>query len=147
MANVWVVVADASRARIFLTDRHVTALSELKTFVHPESRLHEQALTSDLPGRSFDSTGKGRHAMGQDVEPKKQEAINFAKFLANHIDAGRKDAKYTQLIIIAAPAMLGMLRDCLAAETRKLVIKEIDKDLTQHSIDDIQQHLPAPLPT
>lgn len=146
MGNICVVVADASRARIFVTDQQIRMLSEMETFTHPESRSHEQELTSDLPGRSFDSSGKGRHAMGQEVEPKKQEAITFAKYIANYLDLRRKEAKYTGLIIIAAPAMLGMLRENLNVATKKLVLDEIDKDLTQHSVEDIKQHLPAHLP-
>ena len=146
MASSWVIVADASRARIFAADKNLSNLSELATFAHPESRLHEQELTSDLPGRSFDTQGEGRHAMGQKHDPKQHEAQQFAQQIAEHLDNSRKQNKYDRLVIISSPAMLGLLRDNLTNETKELVTDEINKDLTQHSIADIQQHLPTHSP-
>jgi len=146
MVHSWIVVADASRARIFSSNGNLSNMQELETLTHPESRLHEQELTSDLPGRAFDSTGHARHAMGQTVDPKKQTEIVFARQIAEHLDSERKQQTFEHLILIAPPSMLGMLRDCLSAQTRKLVTEEIHKDLTQHTLADIKQHLPEFLP-
>jgi protein required for attachment to host cells len=141
MSATWIVVADASRARIFEKAGASKELREKETFTHPASRMHEQEITSDLPGRAFDSEGAGRHAMGAKHDPKQNEAEEFARELANHIEKARTEHRFAQLNIIAAPAMLGKLRSALSDEAKKLVTMEIDKDLTQHSIDDIQQHL------
>ena len=146
MAHSWIVVADASRARIFSSNGNLSEMQEVETLTHPAGRLHEQELTSDLPGRAFDSTGHARHAMGQPVDPKKQEEIVFAKQIADHLDEERKQKTFEHLILIAPPAMLGFLRDSLSAETRKRVTEEIHKDLTQHTLADIKQHLPQHLP-
>ncbi|MCW8855424.1 MAG: host attachment protein, partial [Gammaproteobacteria bacterium] len=51
MSTTWVVVADSSRARIFTAETSTSALQEIETLAHPEGRLHEQALSSDLPGK------------------------------------------------------------------------------------------------
>ena len=48
MPVTWIVVADSSRARIFSKNGR-TPLREEAGFIHPESRLHEQDLTSDAP--------------------------------------------------------------------------------------------------
>lgn len=146
MSRAWIIVADTARARIFSSEKDTGSLNEIETLAHPESRIHEQELTSDLPGRAFDSQGAGRHAMGQDVDPKKHEAIVFAKTVADHLDAARKQGKYHQLVIVAAPAMLGLIRDNMSKDTQKLVIEEINKNLAQHTTEDIRQHLPAKLP-
>lgn len=143
MSATWIIVADASRARIFEQAGDSRDIHERETLTHPESRLHETELTSDLPGRAFDSTGSGRHAMGGKHDPKQNEAIEFARQLAEHIERARSEKRFGHLNIIAAPTMLGDLRDALSDESRKLVTTEIDKDLTQHSIEDIQQHLAA----
>lgn len=140
MSSTWVIVADGSRARIFEVGSS-SDLHEIETLAHPESRLHEQELTSDLPGRAFDSSGEGRHAMGQTVEPKKHEVEAFARQLVDHLEKARTDNRLGKLVVIAAPAMLGELRNAFGTELRKLVAAEIDKDLTQHSIEDIQQHV------
>ena len=146
MAHTWIVVADASRARIFSSNANRSEMHEIETLTHPASRLHEQELTSDLPGRAYDSTGHARHAMGQVVDPKKQEEIIFAQQIADHLDAERKQKSFEHLVLIAPPKMLGLLRDNITSETLKRVTQEIHKDLTQHSIEDIKQHLPSHLP-
>lgn len=142
MKTIWVVVADASRARIFQTDRNFTELYEAETLAHPQSRLHEQELTSDLPGRSFDSEGEGRHAMGQAVGPKKKATMDFAQAIGNRINTACHAGKCNALIVIAAPAFLGLLRDSLDKSATKNIVVEIDKDLTQHSVEEIRNHLP-----
>ena len=106
MIHSWIVVADASRARIFSSNGNLSQMQEVETLAQPASRLHEQELTSDLPGRAFDSTGRGRHAMGQTVDPKKQQAIAFAKEIADHLEDERKQQSFEHLILIAAPSML-----------------------------------------
>ena len=73
MNSTWIIVADASRARFFEASGSSSDIFETETLTHPEGRLHEQDLTSDLPGRAYDSSGEGRHAMGSSVEPKKHE--------------------------------------------------------------------------
>ena len=142
MSSSWVIVADGSRARIFEVGSS-SKLHEIETLAHPESRQHEQELTSDLPGRAYDSSGEGRHAMGSTVEPKQHEVETFAKQIADHLDKARTDNRLGKLVVIAAPGMLGELRKAFSAELSKLVLGEIDKDLTQHSVEDIQQHVAA----
>ena len=84
MSRKWVVVADQSRARIFTVDDAHGPLLQVDELEHPEARKREQELMSDRPGRSFDSAGQGRHAMGTSVEPKKEEAVRFAKQIADY---------------------------------------------------------------
>lgn len=145
MANTWIVTADSSRARIFTVETSRGPLRELDVLLHPEARLHEQDLTTDLPGRAFDSVGEGRHAMGQSVTPKEHEAITFAKEVADYLDKARSEGRYHKLLLVAAPRFLGLLRQNLSAATSGLVGEEIDKNLVQHSAEDIRKHLPERL--
>ncbi len=147
MKPTWVVVADSTRARILLADNAIGPLREIETLVHPESRLHEQELTTDLPGRTFDSGGQGRHAMSQPVDPKHQERIEFAKELAHHLDDARRRGELRQLIVVASPQVLGELRKALPPETARLVTYELDKNLAQMTVDEIRRHLPERLPS
>ena len=39
------------------------------------SRLHEQVMTSDLPGKSTGIAGTGRHVYQYQIGPKEQESI------------------------------------------------------------------------
>ncbi len=143
MSVVWVLVADSSRAQIFSGNAPRDSLQEVATFTHAESRMHEQELTSDLPGRAFDSGGQGRHAMGQSVEPKQQEAIVFAKQIVDYLETGRKRSQYGKFYVFAAPAFLGLLRKQYTPALVSVLVQEVDKDLTQMEVGEIRNHLPA----
>ncbi len=142
MAKIWVVVANSSRARILMAENSGMGLSEIETLEHPEGRLHEQELTSDFPGKAFDSGGQGRHAMGTPVDPKKQEAIKFAKVVADHLEAGRTTGSFSKLYVIAAPAFLGQLRNQLSASLEQTVQGTIDKNLVAEDEKTIRAQLP-----
>jgi protein required for attachment to host cells len=145
MSNTWVVVADSSRARIFAVDQPRGPLQELDILAHPEARLHEQELTTDLPGRAFDSGGEGRHAMGQGVSPKEQEALRFAKRTADYLEAARVEGRFDKLILVAAPRFLGQLRQQFSPPAAAAIVQEIAKNLAQQPADEIRQHLPERL--
>ena len=146
MKKTWILVAESSRARIFSADSASSPLVEIETLAHPEGREHEQDMTSDLPGRDSNKTGAGRHAFGDETEPKQQEAIDFAKRIASELELARTEGQLKQLIIVAAPAFLGTLRNQLNEQVKKIVTFELDKNLSQHSPEDIRQHLPEHLP-
>ncbi|MFN2349005.1 MAG: host attachment protein [Thioalkalivibrio sp.] len=140
--TTWVIVADASRARIFSAEKSFSSLQEVEDFSHPEGRLHDHEINSDRPGRSFDSAGDGRHAMGKEVPPKKQETVRFAKLLCDRLNNARAKGVFEKLYIVAAPAFLGTMRQCMNSVTQKSIVGELDKNLTTHDLDSIRNHLP-----
>lgn len=146
MKSTWILVADSSRARIFTATNRTGPLQELEDIAHPEGREHEQNMTSDLPGRDSSRIGGERHSFQDETEPREQEIIDFARLIAHHLDDARKAGKYEQLIIVAAPKFLGTLRAQLPEPASKLIVLEIDKNLTQHDAADIRKHLPEFLP-
>lgn len=132
----WVLVANASCARIFhLENMH--KLVELKDFVHSESRLHEQDLTSSKPGRDFASTGNRRHALEPKTSQKDHECALFAKILSEYLEAARVNKEFAQLFVIASPSFLGVLRQVLNPATVSLIAKEINKDVVHLSTSEI----------
>ena len=139
--NVWTVVSNSNRVRLF-AGRHLRSpIEEIGSFVHPEARLKEQELKSASPGRAFDSFGKGRHSMEHKVDAKKQQRINFADEIAEYLDKSRAQNKFSRLILIASPDFLGELRNKLSAHTMACIELSIDKDLTLKSVEEIQQHI------
>lgn len=142
MSTTWIVVAESSRARIFQTSSHRAAPEEIEGFTRPEARLKEHELVSDSPGRSFDSRGGGRHAMGKELEHKQQESAIFARDLATHLHNALARNKFSKLILIAPPDFLGLLRKALDDSCTKSIVATINKNLAQHDAADIQQHLP-----
>ena len=129
----WVVVADASRAEIYMRQKRHSPLEVVQNLAEPRARAKEQDLTADGPGRTFDSGGQGRHALEPGHGAKEHLQTTFAHRIAGLLESGRKAGRYKHLIIVAAPALLGELRATLGEATRTLVAAEYAKDLAGHS--------------
>lgn len=145
MKLTWILVADSTRARIFTADSSSAPLEEIEDFSHTESRLHDREITSDLPGK-IKSAGAGGHTFEQPTDPKKHEADNFAHAVAHFLEEAHNKNRFEQLLIVAGPSFLGLLRKQLPEQVKKLVRFELDKELTMLSTADIRQHLPQYLP-
>lgn len=142
MAKTWILAAESSRAIIYSVESRIKPLKELESFAHPEGRELEQDMTSDRPGRAFDTTGLGgRHSMGKEIDPKRHEAQVFAKRLADRLDQGRTQGDFDQLMLVAPPAFLGLLRESLNDQTLKLVSQSLDKNLLQAGEQSIRDNL------
>lgn len=142
MKTRWLVVADSTRARIFVAVGGWDSLEERADLVHPLSRARDRELTSDSPGRSFDSVGGGRHAMAPRTDPKEHEASVFARELAAEIEAARARNELDGLVIMAAPSFLGLLNSELSDAAHELLIDSVHKNLVKSSLEEIREHLP-----
>lgn len=138
----WVLVAESSRARIFVAAGPRKKLEEIAALSQPTARLKEGELVSDAPGRSFDSGGQGRHAMGNEGEHKLHEADEFARDIAAQLDTARQSREFGQLILVAPPQFLGLLRKHLSSACAATVVATVNKNLVQHEVSDIREHLP-----
>jgi len=140
-SGTWVLVADASRARLFLRQRDRT-LVEQQSLVSPEERLPERERVSDRAGRSFDSRGGGRHAMEPRSSSSDESTRRFAAELAQRLEQLCTAGQLDRLVLLAAPKFLGTLRAELNGTVKQRVALEIDKDLARESPDRIARQLP-----
>ncbi len=145
MKPVWILVADSSQARIFSAENSQADLIEIETLFHPEGRLHEQNMDSDLPGKNSGSQGAGGHAYSDENSPKEQEEINFALRVANHLSDELNQNKYERLYMVAAPAFLGDLRNAISTRVEKHVAFSLGKNIVTLSPEDIRAYLPLSL--
>ncbi len=136
-------MAESARARIFTMSGTEERLQEIADLSHPESRLHDTELSSDLPGRTFDSHGQGRHAMEQATDPKEREAQAFAVEIARHIDRGRREGSFDALVLVAPPKFLGRLRQKLSKSARDTLVAELDKNLLEADGKTLERHVSA----
>lgn len=143
--TVWIVVANRAAARVFKASQPTGPLEELDTFIHPEGRLQERELVTDRPGRAFDSYGTGRHGEDPATAATTHEAENFALELSRFLQKARTERRFDALMLMAAPAFLGELRDRLDVPTRDCITLEIDKNLVQRDAAEIRRHLPDKL--
>ena len=142
MTTTWVLVANHGNAHLFETEGAGKGLRYVQNIPHPAGRLKNQDINADKPGRSQDSmkTG-GRHAMGKEYSPKEQEALRYAKHLAEILDAGRTSHRYAQVVLVAEPRLLGELRSALDPHTAALVSASHSKDLANLAEHDMATHL------
>ncbi|MDO8893868.1 host attachment protein [Nitrosomonas sp.] len=145
MTKIWILSANSGNATLFTADSPTAALTELETFDNPDARVKQIELTSDRPGRSFDSHDDGRHAMEVKVDPKEQEQIRFAKLLVDRLEQGRVANEFGRLVVVAAPAFLGRLRENFNTSLNALLSLEIDKDFTALRAEELRTRLPERL--
>ncbi|ABX77944.1 host attachment protein [Coxiella burnetii] len=89
----WIVVANASKAKIFavnkikfLTGKHNLEL--IKEYTHPESRMRDVEIASDRLGH-FHAKSRGSGSFVEQTNPKKYEAESFAREVVNDLESGR----------------------------------------------------------
>jgi protein required for attachment to host cells len=140
MQGTWVVIADGSRARI-CAKKARAQLVEMQTIEHPAGRAKARELVSDGQTSVFASVGGARHGVGADTPPKDHEQENFARELARRLEEGRNGNRFDQLVLIAPPAFLGLLREQLAPPLAKCVTQSVAKNLTQAKLEEIQKQL------
>jgi len=141
MANFWILAADSTEARLFVREKKFGPLVEQQDWLHPESRLPGRDLENDRQGKTFASHGHGQSDNEKPTDPKKREAQDFARELAGHLDKARANGKFKSLSIVAEPSFLGLLREQLDQDTRELIDREVDKNLTRRSTDTIAEAL------
>ena len=148
MTKTWILVADASRARVFeVLDRDET-LQEIEDFVNPAGRQGERELRTDARGRYF---GKGEqmqgHTAAPNTDPTTHENQLFAKTIADYLDRARVSRRYERLCLIAAPKFLGLLRDELGKDVGHLVYEALDKDISWLDSRRVQDYVREKLQT
>ena len=116
-AITWVLAADGSRARIFET----------------------QGLKLDLR-----QVGDLRNPAPRTAEPAEKDREQFARTVAEFLEQSRLQQRFDRLRVAVEPRFLGVLREHLTSETRKLVYEEIDNDVSGMDTRDIGRHLGRP---
>lgn len=145
MAITWVLVAESSRAKIFEAGGPRDPLVEREVLAHPAARQHEQNITSDLPGRAQDTTGGQRHRLEEPTSPKQHEVQMFSRELARRLEEAFADKAFQQLVLVAPPAFLGLLREHLSTSLCEHVVAEVAKNLVRRDAAEIRAHLPERL--
>lgn len=157
--STWILVCDASRARLFHGKRgkqRAAGLEQLQELEHADSRARGRDLTADAPGRkpvgpvparSGNHGGAhGRPGAAPDTDPKEVEAQKFARELSALLEKGLHDHAYERLILVAPPQFLGTMRDTVSTQVSKHIATTLDKDFTTLALHDVTQRLEEAFP-
>ena len=141
--NIWVTVAFRTGMHVYNYDpfNPKPKLALIHTLEHPEGSLKDSELTSDHPGRSFDSLGGGRHSLGTKQSPSQHVSEVFAKDIAKLLDEGRNANQYSKLILVAGPTFLGILRQNINPQTALHIVHTLNKDLVNLSDPELKKYL------
>lgn len=140
MAITWILVANASLARLYENLGPNKGLKLVKELIHPESRLKNSDLVTDRPG-SMSAAGSGRGIKQPQTLPKEHEAKVFAHEIAQQLYAGRTHNAYERAIIFAPPNFMGMLNAAIDTPTANLVSNRFEKDYTKSAETRIKAQL------
>lgn len=134
MANTWIVAADASRARV-LQVAGPERLVEIDNLLNPDGRLEDREVNTDARGRFA-----GGHTGEDDVGAVEHRTELFAKRLGDYLDKARTEHRYDELVLVAPPKFLGMIRKKLGKEVEKLVADQVPKDLSWFNARELESY-------
>ncbi len=142
MKTIWILAANAGRARLFSATSRNGALIEEQAWLDNEARMKGRDIVTDRQGRTFDGSGRPGYAMEPRVDVKSEEANRFARLLCRMLgeQADRKGCE--RLHIVASPAFLGRLREFMKHSLRNRISSELPKDLTTLDARALRRHLP-----
>jgi len=131
------LVADSGIARLMRVVgpyKHRTIEQE-ELFERASAHLHARDLTTDLSGRTFESSGRAgtgathtRHGVASDYDPHQVEIERFVAHIAQHLEARHRAGALSNLVLMAAPHFLGVMRARLPADVKRLISHEISGD-------------------
>lgn len=138
--GAWVVVCDGAKALILENngDKEYPDLRTREVFEQENPPTSEQG--TDRPGRSHSAVGPGRSAVGQ-TDWHDQAEARFLKELIEKIHLAVHGGETKELVIVAPPRALGMIREHYTPAIKGALQKEIDKDLVKIPVDQIEKHL------
>jgi protein required for attachment to host cells len=132
-ARTWIVIADGANARVL---ESVGRGGTFKPVVGLSFDSHAPAsrdIVSERPGRTYNSTGRLRHAIEPRVDAHERHEAEFLKSVADRLDAALRQKTYDDLILIAPPRALGILRKQLSSQARRRLRGELDSDLIKRT--------------
>ena len=125
-----ILIADGAHARVYLNTGPGHGISEIKEYAKDIDLKASRDIDADRPGRSFDSGGEGRHAMEPPTDAKRHAKDEFARALAEKINAAMTAGEFDRLVLVASPVTLWDLRQHLSKQSSDNIHGEIAKDLT-----------------
>ncbi len=145
-SGTWILVADSEKAMFLrnVGDDMDFDFEVLRKDVQDNPASRDQG--SHPPGRFNDGPSVQRSAV-DDTDWHRLEKARFAADLAEHLYRYAHGGRFDEIVIVAAPALLGDLRNGLHPEIRARIVAEIDKNLTHMPIDELETYLARHLGT
>jgi len=145
--KTWILVMDSAAAHFYLLPSDDTGRSLDVAAESMQADLHRHAsdLKSDKPGRGFPSAGSSaRHGMEPPHDYHKLEKHEFVHAISGYLEHAFDEHKFERLVVVAPERTLGELRGELPDKVKKVLWREVPKDLMKLHVQDLWVRL-APL--
>jgi protein required for attachment to host cells len=148
MDEIWIVAANAGRARFFAQEKASDPLREVEDLVNPAVRLRTSETEHERIGPT--SAGKSMHNTGgalpnKNYEPPQtpEEHSNelFARSVCAYLLQASHDNKFKRFGVTAAPQFLGLLRQLMDPQLKQACSFEINKDYTESNPRDLKEQI------
>jgi protein required for attachment to host cells len=138
--GIWVLICDGRKALLTENagDAAAPNLQVRESFEHPDLATHE--LGSDKPGRIFQSTNVGRSA-AEPTDLHRLAEEDFLKKIAGILNKSVSDHRIKNIILVAPPRAIGVLRGALSPAAGKVVRHELEKDYVREPMYEVEKHL------
>ena len=142
-ARIWYIIADGGRARFVERDEQGTYRTVV-SFVAADMHKRSSDLGQDRPSRAQESGSPTRHAIQPRRDLHAAAKEDFVKLVAEEIEAEHGRDQFDRLVLIAPPRVLIELKQKLSKPMAKIVVKDLQKDLTKVPDHDLTEHLLPP---
>lgn len=140
MTITWILVANASLAKLYANLGPNKGLTLVRELIHPESRQKNAELVSDRSG-AMAANGSTGGSMQPQTLPKQHEAKVFAQEIAQALYQGRATNAFKRAILVAPPAFMGMLNTVIDAPTAQMISDRFEKDYTKTPENELTERL------
>ena len=136
----WILICDGRTALLAFNagDELAPNLQVRKRWEHTVSATHEQG--TDKPGRAFSSSDRRRSAV-ETTDYHRLEETQFLAHVASALEENVAEQVIRNLIVVAPPRAMGILRAAFPSSVRKLVRQEIEKDYVRAPTHEIERRL------
>ena len=142
--TVWILVSDASRANLYSAELREDPWSLVEAFEHPEGREMSREIEGTSPpgrGQQGDAQGGRRTALQPRTTPKEAEFERFAHRLSEYLEKAIAKRSFDNLVLVAPPHFLGMLKGSLGPQSAKHLRATVDKELSTLDASELRQRL------
>jgi len=136
----WVLIADGAQARVLENTGPGKGLKQVEGLAFDSKALQAQDINTDREG-VFGGAGAGRGTYEPQTDPVEHAEAQFVKTVASVLEQQQQKGAFDRLVIAAAPIALGDIRKVISPHVKKLVIAEINKDLTNIPTAQLDKHL------
>jgi len=136
--RLWIVVADARRARVFeriAAGAHIEELPNLVLTAPPPRELRDRA------PRVHDRMGPSRHVIEPRTSPARIVEERFLADVAKRLSALAEEKVFQGLVLCAPARAMGVLKQHLSTHAHALVRRQEIKDLANRPAPEIIERL------